>query len=281
MLETILSGRLPQTVLLTGEADKMPLARALAAALLCTQRQDGQPACGSCHACRKAAQDIHPDLTILDEQDNDIKVDTIRALRAAICVLPNDGARRVMIICHAERMNTAAQNALLKTLEEPPAYAFFILTAQKPEALLPTILSRVTRYNLAPEEQNIPEESALQAIHPIVSALAQAKEMQLLSAAMGLEKLPRNAQKDALLLLRTAIRDAIFAAEHIASPLLPQLRADTERLANRVSIPRLLRLSEFCSKLAGRLEVNASAAATSAALSAGAFTICYSKEKEI
>lgn len=274
MLQTILNGRLPQALLLTGEADTMPLARALAAALLCTQRQDGQPACGSCHACRKVAQDIHPDLTILDEHD--IKVDTIRALRASICVRPNDGARRVSIICHAERMNAAAQNALLKTLEEPPAYAFFILTAQKPEALLPTILSRATRYNLAPAEQNIPD--VLQVIHPIVSALAQAKEMQLLSAAMGLEKLPRNEQKDALLLLRTAIRDAIFAAEHIADPMLPQLRADTEHLASRVSIPRLLRLSEFCSKLAGRLEVNASAAATSAALSAGAFTICYSKE---
>ncbi len=270
------AGRFPQTILLTGETGggKTALAHRLAAALLCTG--DAPRPCGVCGACRKLAHAVHPDLTILDEGDADIKVDRARALRSEIMVRPNDGARRVVLVRHAHRMNPSAQNALLKTLEEPPDYAFFILTSDKPGLLLPTILSRCTKYELAPPAAaDEPDEALVALARPILGALGMGDEISLLRAAMALEKQPRPAQRTLLSLLRTALRDALFASGGLSGRLLPALSGETAALARAVDRARLLRLSGFLVTLCDRLDVNAAAAATSSALAAGAFTICY------
>ena len=274
------NGRFPQTVLLSGEAGcgKRALAQRLAAALLCTGA--GAKPCGKCNACHKAAEGIHPDLTIVDEGDGDIKVDRARALRAEITIRPNDGDRRVVLLHHAHRMNPMAQTALLTTLEEPPAYAFFILTSEKPGTLLPTILSRCTKYELAPAEAAAPDEALLPLVRPVVGALSMGDEVSLLRAAMALEKQPRPTQRAALLLLQTALRDALFCAAALPGRLLPELAADTGALARRVSPERLLRLTGLLCTLASRLDVNAAGAATSSALAAGAYAICFTNETE-
>ena len=133
-----LSARFPQSVLLIGaEEQTRILGRTIAAALLCEQ---GCP-CGTCNSCRKAEKELHPDLIEIDE-DGEIKVETARRIRAEASVLPNESARKVFVIAHAEQMNPAAQNALLKVLEEPPKYCFFILLATQPDRILETILSR-------------------------------------------------------------------------------------------------------------------------------------------
>ncbi|MGE4548472.1 MAG: hypothetical protein AB7C89_02845 [Intestinibacillus sp.] len=268
------TGRLPQTILLTGDpgSGKMALAGRLAAALLCTG--DGAKPCGRCNACHKVREGIHPDLTTVDEDDRELKVELARTIRSAVSVLPNDGDRRVVILRHAQNLNAAAQNALLKTLEEPPRYAFFILTSEKPGALLPTILSRCTRYALAPPAQEAPDETLPPILAPILAALAAGEEFELLRAAMALEKLPRTGQRALLLLFQTALRDALFAAHALPGRLLPALEAQTAALARTVSPDRLLRLSAFVTTLAGRLDVNAAAAATSSALCAEAYRIC-------
>ena len=87
-------------------------------------------------------------LPLIDLQDAEIKVDTARAIRSDCAVLPNESARRVFLIRHAQNMNVSAQNALLKILEEPPAYAFFILMTENASAILPTILSRCTHFSM-------------------------------------------------------------------------------------------------------------------------------------
>ena len=78
--------------------------------------------------CRaaKVEQGVHPDLMIVDEGEAELKVDLARQLKAENAIIPNDGERRVTVIHHAQNLNPMAQNALLKELEEPPAYAFFI-----------------------------------------------------------------------------------------------------------------------------------------------------------
>lgn len=269
------SGRFPQTILLSGEAGcgKLTLAKILAKTLLCTG--EGQSPCDRCNACHKVNEGIHPDLTIIDEGDADIKVDLARALRGDILIRPNDGDRRVVILRHAHRMNPMAQNALLKTLEEPPSFAFFILTSEQPGTLLQTILSRCTRYDLAPPTAAPPDEELVPLIRPIVGALGMGDEVSLLKAAMALEKLARPAQKAALLLLKTALRDALFAANGLPGAMLPALSGEAAALARSVSPARILKVTDLVTTLLARLEVNASAAATSAALCAGAYSICY------
>lgn len=268
-------GHFPQTVLLAGEAGsgKMRLALHLAAGLLCAGA--GQRPCGVCNACHKVREGIHPDLTIIDGGETEIKVDQARALRAEVCIRPNDGDRRVIIVRHAHNMNPAAQNALLKTLEEPPACAYFILTSEQPGALLPTILSRCTRYDLAPSAAETPDETLLPVLQPIVGALSMGDEVSLLRACMALEKQPRPAQRALLLLLQTALRDALFAASGLQGRLLPALADDTAVLARNISSARLLRMCSLVNTLASRLEVNAAGAATSTALCAGAYRLCF------
>ena len=95
---------------------------------------------------------MHPDLMIVDEGEAELKVDLARQLKAENAIIPNDGERRVTVIHHAQNLNPMAQNALLKELEEPPAYAFFILTAEQPDSLLQTVRSRCTKFALEPSQ---------------------------------------------------------------------------------------------------------------------------------
>ena len=105
--------------------------------------------CGICRHCRKAAADIHPDISIVARLTDDkgkkkkqISVDQIRALSADACMLPNEAGRKVYIIEEAETMNPSAQNAALKLLEEPPLGAMFLLCCVNAMQLLPTVRSR-------------------------------------------------------------------------------------------------------------------------------------------
>ena len=131
-LRRALAGRVPQTILLSGDDSRSleTLSTALAAGILC--EADGPRPCGACLSCRKVQDGVHPDLTLIDEGEEELKVDLARRIKAENAIIPNDGARRVTVIRHAHNMNAYAQNALLKELEEPPHFAFFILTSEKP-----------------------------------------------------------------------------------------------------------------------------------------------------
>ena len=144
MHATILSG--------DGESTK-ERARDLAAVMLC--EGPGTRPCRSCRHCRKIFRGtfpgIHPDVVLVDRQLNssgklrrEITVDQIRALSEDALVLPNEAEHKVYILPEADSMNTPAQNAFLKLLEEPPAFVSFLLCAQRAEALLPTVRSRCT-----------------------------------------------------------------------------------------------------------------------------------------
>ncbi|MDO4619837.1 MAG: DNA polymerase III subunit delta' [Lachnospiraceae bacterium] len=150
----IASDRISHAYLITGEAGsgKRTMADALAAALVCTSPTPDHDACGECLACRKLRSHNHQDVIRIEhEKPGVITVDEVRSqLVGTIGLRPGESGRKVYIVPDAEKMNPQAQNAILKTIEEPPSYAVIILLAESEEALLPTILSRCVRLPLMP-----------------------------------------------------------------------------------------------------------------------------------
>ena len=139
----VTTGKVSHAYILQGErsAGKEFIAKTFATALLC--EKGGAEPCGECHSCKQAENDNNPDIIrIIHEKPNTIGVEDIRKLTGDIAVKPYAGKYKVYIVNEAEKMTVQAQNALLKTLEEPPEYAVILLLATNTDALLPTVLSR-------------------------------------------------------------------------------------------------------------------------------------------
>lgn len=146
-------GRPPHAILLAGPTSvgKTTLALDFAAGLLCEAPEPADRPCGRCRACRRVRGRNHPDLHWLGpvEPGRQIVIGGeggsprgVRQLTAELALSPLEGRVRVAIVEAAERMNEAAQNAFLKTLEEPPPASVIVLCADGPDRLLPTIRSR-------------------------------------------------------------------------------------------------------------------------------------------
>jgi DNA polymerase-3 subunit delta' len=140
---------LPPTLLFAGPAGvgKWVVARATAQAVNCLEpTRDPYDACGKCRACERLARGVHVDVFAVEPDDRaSIKIDVIREVLGHTGFRPFEGKRRVVLIREAETLETQAQNALLKSLEEPPPGTMFILTTAVPGALLPTLRSRCMR----------------------------------------------------------------------------------------------------------------------------------------
>lgn len=134
-------------------AGKKTLARLLAAALLCGK--DNAP-CGGCDACRKVFGGVHPDfITVDDPEKKTVPVDLIRQAREDMYVRPNEGSRKIYLFPRGQDMGLPGQNALLKVLEEPPAYGVFLLLTDNPNRLLPTVRSRCMELSLQPLSEGL------------------------------------------------------------------------------------------------------------------------------
>lgn len=133
-------------------AGKEFIAGVFAQAILCENSQE-EP-CGECRSCRQAENKNHPDIIrVTHEKPNSIGVEDIRQqLNNDIAIKPYYGPKKIYIIADCEKMTVQAQNALLKTLEEPPAYGVILLLTTNADALLPTILSRCIVLHMRPVE---------------------------------------------------------------------------------------------------------------------------------
>jgi len=132
-------------------------------------------ACGVCTACRRIARDIHPDVRTLapDPDTGTIKVDVVRELIEGTGYRPFEGRWRVAIVDDADTLLESSQNALLKTLEEPPSSSVFVLVTAQPDVLLPTVRSRCPQVRFAP--LSAAEIAAhLQVVHKMSPAQAHA-----------------------------------------------------------------------------------------------------------
>jgi len=137
------TGRLAHAYLFEGPEGigKQLMALALARAVFCTEGSG----CGTCVACRKVDHHNHPDLHLLIPDAASIKIEQIRGLQKELSYKPLEAPKKICLIEAADRMNPAAGNALLKTLEEPSGEALLILLSSRPERLLSTIRSRCQR----------------------------------------------------------------------------------------------------------------------------------------
>ena len=127
------------------------IAKTFAMALQCENREDMEP-CQECHSCKQALSANHPDIIFIShEKPNTISVDDIRSqINGDVAIKPYSGPKKIYIMNDGEKMTVQAQNALLKTLEEPPEYAVIIILTSNVNAFLPTIVSRCVVLNMKP-----------------------------------------------------------------------------------------------------------------------------------
>ena len=150
---SLAKGRISHFYLLCGPSGsgRHTLAKLLAAAILC--QGSGKP-CLSCGPCRKIMNGTHPDfITIDDPEHKNVAVKLIRSFREDVYIRPNEAEHKIYLF--PQDLGLEGQNALLKTLEEPPKYGVFILLTDNPEKLLPTVRSRCVELKLQPLPENL------------------------------------------------------------------------------------------------------------------------------
>src|SRR6267142_4688762 len=202
---TKVRGRLPHAVLIeSGEGwGELEFAQAIARSLLCENPEADTRACGVCKACGWFALGNHPDFRLIvpeslapeseegaesgKKRSDQVRIEQVRELADFLAVGTHRGGLRVILIYPSEAMNANTQNALLKSLEEPPPATVFLLVATQPNRLLPTVRSRCLRFTLPlPEvERVLPwlKEQGIEGPEAALSAVGGAPLAALKAAA--------------------------------------------------------------------------------------------------
>lgn len=209
--------RLPHANLLVGGSENDALE--LASAYNCLS--GGARPCGECLPCVKVREGNHPDVSVFGCAQ--AKVEQIRALTANAQTLPNEGRYKVCVLLEADGLSPICQNALLKTLEEPPKSTVFILTAESLSPLLPTVRSRLTAW-YAGAGQDLPPMA--EPAEKILAAYDGADELNLLLAALSCDKHTRDEAGALIDSLRAGLleRRALSAAEKLGEIRLTLVR---------------------------------------------------------
>lgn len=288
----ISNSRLSHSFILYGEkgVGKKTLAKHLAMQILCSSGSG--EACGSCKSCRMALNSAHPDLIVLSPsgKSGNFKVDDLRPLISDASITPNEGVYKVYILPEIDKALAAAQNVLLKVIEEPPANVIFIMTASAKEGILQTILSRSISISVPPASTDMciaalcdegysleKAKSAYELIggnigacleylssdeddHPflavknIASALVNGDEYLLAKELSGLDRDKAFAIK-AISLLESIIRDAILSKS--GCELVSICKDEARMLGENVRQGGLLKMYESIGEAINKINQNA------------------------
>lgn len=153
----IKTGNLSHAYIINGEygSGRQTIASALAKTIQCQSKTDDTDACGVCTSCKQAESHNHPDIKYITHDKTSISVNDIREqLNNDISIKPYSSEYKIYIIPDANKMTEQAQNALLKTIEEPPVYAIIILLTENCDSLLQTIRSRCVTLTMNPIEKD-------------------------------------------------------------------------------------------------------------------------------
>ena len=247
-------GTFPHGVLVEcqNESEGEVFARFIANCLVC--RGANKP-CGVCADCVKAQGKGHPDILETDGKkgkSNIFSVDAIREVRENAFVVPNESDKKVYILKNGQNMNEQAQNAILKILEEPPTYVFFVIVTTSKSTMLETVLSRVQVFSLLSEEEKITDkEMAL--VKNMVSAIINVNEIDLMEQTAVFQKNNQLA-KTILGLLTEVFRDALVKKSGFVRDFrFPQ---EAEILSNGLTSKVLMQLVEVCDDLIKSIDRN-------------------------
>lgn len=153
----IKTGNLSHAYIINGEygSGRQTIASALAKTIQCQSKTGDTDACGVCTSCKQAESHNHPDIKYITHDKTSISVNDIREqLNNDISIKPYSSEYKIYIIPDANKMTEQAQNALLKTIEEPPVYAIIILLTENCDSLLPTIRSRCVTLTMNPVDKD-------------------------------------------------------------------------------------------------------------------------------
>jgi len=202
------------------QVGKRTLALAFAMALTCPEAPSPGEACGRCRTCTSMRSEVHPDLSVIRllQGESEIKIDQVRELQHQLALTPRQAGRRIALLVDVDLASDEAQNALLKTLEEPADKVVLLLTAGSTSRLFPTLVSRCEVLNLRP----VQPESIERALLADGETAENARLLAALSggrpgAARGMRADPeqlteRSAALDDLARLLSATRNERFAA---------------------------------------------------------------------
>ena len=164
---SITLGKVSHAYIISGEngSGKSLLASAFAMTLQCQQK--GTDPCLECSSCKRALSQNHPDIIfVTSEKANSIGIEEIRTqVIDDVAIKPYCSSYKVYVIRGAEKLTLQAQNALLKTIEEPPAYAVILLLTSNQDALLPTITSRCVKLSLRPLHESTVKDFLMETMH--------------------------------------------------------------------------------------------------------------------
>lgn len=267
------SGRFPHALVIDGGTDEQRMREALefCAALLC--ESEGKKPCGNCPQCKKALENQHPDIiNVVREKDRkNIGIKILRDMVDDAYVLPNDSDKKIYIIPHADEIEQKNQNALLKTLEEPPAHATFILLCPSHSVLIGTILSRVSIFSLeeVSEVKKQDAEKGNELATNIADAIAKRDEAELVFVASAFDK-NTDILEITLEALKLIVRDALFAKAGNNTFIGPSTKS-AKSLAGSFSNEQLTKLQKAIADLEYAISVHSNKNLTQTRLSSHLF----------
>ena len=227
-------------------------ARFIANCLVC--RGQNKP-CGVCHDCIKAQGKGHPDIFETDGKkgkSNTFSVDAIREVRDDAFIVPNESDKKIYILKNGQNMNEQAQNAILKILEEPPSYVFFIIVTTSKSTMLETVLSRVQVFSLLSDEEQITDKE-MTIVKNMVSAILNVNEIDLMEQTAVFLKNNQLA-KTILGLLTEIFRDALVKKSGFERDF--RFAQETEKVSNSLTAKSLMQLIAVCDDLISSIDRN-------------------------
>ncbi len=254
VISSVEQGSFPHGVLIEcqNEKDGEDFARFVANCLVC--RGKVKP-CGMCSDCQKAQKNGHPDIFETDGikgKSRNFTVDAVREIRDDAFVVPNESDCKVYILKNAHNMNDQAQNAILKILEEPPSYVFFIIVTTSRSTMLETVLSRVQTYSLLSAEEEITEKEA-DTVKNFVKALLNVNELALMEQTAVFQKNNQFAKR-ILGLLSEVFRDALVRKSGYNREV--RFADEVNTLQKSLTAKSLLQLVGVCDELINSVDRN-------------------------